>query len=246
MEQLNVHNLMHCHKKYFSVHLFCWIAAFPPYSLFFEKSETTLELRRFAEKELKRNLEKILLQFELRQATMASCSFKVHLEQNLQWVLSSKLVRLQPAWSPSFNRVNHHYWVKSNGNGNHDFILWIKMFVLSNFCFDLIFVEICIVSLLLSIKMKNLKHFYVEWLGIWGDLKFTKMMLSKFWPIPHFRFKYFQNRLTWSVHICRKSLRSNSQCPTQQLPWLILSLMAPEGSRLLFLKMLRTGPGCAG
>ena len=91
--------------------------------------------------------------------------------------------------------------------------------------------------------MKNLKQFYVEWLGIWGDLKFTKMMLSKFWPIPHFRFKYFQNRLTWSVHICRKSLRSNSQCPTQQLPWLILSLMAPGGSRLLFLKMLRTGPG---
>ena len=113
MLQLNVQNPMHCHKKYFSVHLFCWIAAFPPYSLLFEKSETTLELRRFAEKELKRNLEKILLQFELRQATMASCSFKVHLEQNLQWVLSSKLVRLQPAWSLSFNRVNHHYWVKS-------------------------------------------------------------------------------------------------------------------------------------
>ena len=134
MEQLNVHNLMHCHKKYFSVHLFCWIAAFPPYSLFFEKSETTLELRRFAEMELKRNLEKILLQFELHQATMASCSFKVHLEQNLQWVLSSKLVRLQPAWSLSFNRVNHHYWVKSNGNGNHDFILWIKILFSFDIC----------------------------------------------------------------------------------------------------------------
>ena len=169
MEQLNVHNLMHCHKKYFSVHLFCWIAAFPPYSLFssLKSLKPPLELRRFAEKELKRNLEKILLQFELRQATMASCSFKLQLEQNLQWVLSSKLVRLQPAWSLSFNRVNHHYWVKSNGNGNHDFILWIKMFVLSNFfCFDLIFVKICIVSLLLSIKMKN---------GFWDSTRSSSM-----------------------------------------------------------------------